>query len=143
MVSMIKEILLEVAVPHKNVNASPALHMDLLSQKGVEYVAIINKKGRIEDAIYKDDIKLSSEKKVMFSLTLQLQNSMQSDFDEEFGSVNYTIIQRENSKFVLIPISQGMLLVKLAKSRNPFRFITKVAEVLSLKLAKTRNEVLQ
>jgi len=42
---------------------------------------------------------MTQEKKEMFSMTLQLHNSMQSDFDHEFGAVNYTITDGKNLGF--------------------------------------------
>jgi len=117
--------------------------MNSLLEEGVEYVGIINKNGRIEEAIYKNEMNMTKEKKEMFSMTHQLHNSMQSDFDEEFGSVNYTITERENSRFVSIPISKGILLVKLNKSMDPFLFINKTAGILNFaKLLETSNGVI-
>jgi len=63
---------------------------------------------------------------------LQLQNSMQHDFDEEFGAVNYTITDRENSNFVSIPTSAGVLVAKLGKSINLFVFINKISAILNV-----------
>jgi len=116
--------------------------MNTLLEEGVEYVGIINKNGRIEEAIYKSEMNMTKEKKEMFSMIHQLHNSMQSDFDEEFGTVNYTITERENSRFVSIPIPKGILLVKLNKSMDPFLFINKTAGMNFAKLLDTSNGVI-
>ncbi|HMK32818.1 MAG TPA: hypothetical protein VK431_04250, partial [Nitrosopumilaceae archaeon] len=108
------------------------IQSDLLLEDGVEYLAIINKNGKIEDATYKNDINLIKEKKEMFSMGLRLQNSMQHDFDEEFGPVNYTITSRENSNFISIPTSAGILVAKLDKSIHPFEFIHKISAILNV-----------
>jgi hypothetical protein len=97
-----------------------------LPPENVEFVCIINKQGRIEQSIYKNGINISKEKNEMFSMSIQLQNSMQSDFDDEFGTVHYTITERENARFVSIPTHAGILLAKLDKSIDPFVFVNKI-----------------
>ncbi|HXX06327.1 MAG TPA: hypothetical protein VEJ68_05870 [Candidatus Bathyarchaeia archaeon] len=96
-----------------------------------EFVCVINKQGRIERSTYKNDIAISKDKKEMFTMGLQLQNSMQSDFDDEFGPVNYTITERENSRFISIPTSVGILLVQLSKTIDPFAFVNKMSGLLN------------
>lgn len=103
---------------------------DSILENGVEYLAIINKKGRIEDTVYKNDINLNDERKQVFFLSLLLHNSMQRDFDEEFGAVNYNITDRGDSKFVSIPIPDGMFFAKLNGSVDPDVFIREVFTIL-------------
>lgn len=67
----------------------------------------------------------------MYFLGIQLQDYMQRDFDAELGSVNYTITERKNSRFVSVPISTGVLLVKLNKSADPLPVIDKILETLN------------
>jgi hypothetical protein len=62
---------------------------------------------------------------------VQLQNSMQRDFDYEFGTVHYTITERENATFVSIPTHMGILLEKLNKSVDPFVFVNKITEMMT------------
>ena len=115
----------------QNIGKSKVLiQTDSLLEKGVEYLAVINKKGRIEDAIYKNDINLNDERKQVFFLSILLHNSMQRDFDEEFGEVNYTMADRGNSKFVAIPTRDGILFAKLDKSLDPTVFIKKILGIL-------------
>src|SRR5438105_3987084 len=98
---------------------------------GTEFVCIINKQGRIEESIYKNGINISEEKKKMFAMMIQLQNSLQSDFDDEFGPVQYTITERENARFVSVPTHVGILLAKLNKSADPVAFVNKITEMLN------------
>lgn len=143
-IMLAKHSLFEDLMPQtnteKNESATPR---DLFLERGVEYIAIINENGKIEDAIYKNDINLTSEKKEMFSMSLRLQNLMQSDFDEELGSVNYTMTERKNSRFVSIPTPVGILLAKLDKSVNPFLFIRKISRILNIskRLVESSNGV--
>lgn len=93
---------------------------------GTEFVCIINKQGRMEQSILNEGINITKEKSEMFAMALRLQSSMQSDFDCEFGTVHYTIIERENARFVSIPTDMGILLAKLNKLTDPFVFIHKI-----------------
>lgn len=111
--------------------------MAVLFEAGAEYVELINKNGRTEGTLCTKEIPLNEEKKEMLSMGLRLQYSMQKDFDSEFGTVNYTITERQHSRFVSIPISAGILLAKLDKSIDPFAYIKKVMGTLnSIKLSK-------
>lgn len=110
---------------------------------GIEYVGIINKKGKLEDVLYKQsDLNLTGEKKELFFMTLQLHNSMHSDFDDEFGQVKHITIERQKSRFVLIKIDEGIILVKLNKSADPF-FIDKIPGIVDSykRFLETRNGV--
>lgn len=103
--------------------------------EGTEFVCTINRQGRIEEEqsiILKDKINMTKEKKEMFAMGVQLQNSMQSDFDCEFGAVHYTITEREGARFVSMPIPDGILLAKIDKSVDPFAFADKMMVNFSL-----------
>ena len=105
--------------------------MTSLLEVGSEYIGIINKKGRLEEVFYKqNDMNMTEEKKEMFFMTLQLHDSLQSDFDNELGQVNYITIERQNSRFVSITTSEGIILVKLNKSADPFFIINKITGIL-------------
>jgi len=56
---------------------------------------------------------------------------MQNDFDYEFGSVHYIIIERKNARFVSIPTHVGTLLAKLNKSIDPFVLVNKIIVMLN------------
>ena len=83
----------------------------LLSQKtslfesGVDFVGIINNKGRMIDFIGTDSLVMPKDKKEMFFMKITLRNSMQKDFDEDLGPVNYCLTQRGDAKFISLPIS--------------------------------------
>jgi hypothetical protein len=46
---------------------------------------------------------MPKSKKEMFLMKISLRASMQSDFDEELGKVNYCMTQRRDRKFISIP----------------------------------------
>ena len=119
-------------MPTQQMISKDAFSLDeFIPPTGTEFVYIINRQGRIEQSIFKNGIEISDDKKEMFAMGLQLQYSMQSDFDYEFGTVNYAITERENARFVSIPINAGILLAKLNKSLDPFVFINKITGMLN------------
>jgi hypothetical protein len=107
------------------------LQDEFIPPEGTEFVCVINKQGRIEQSLYKNGLNVSKEKEEMLTMGVQLQNSMQSDFDAEFGRVRYTITERENARFISIPTHVGILLVKLDKSTDPFAFVNEIAKIMN------------
>ncbi len=70
---------------------------------GLEMIGIINKRGRMTESIGFDSLSMSKSKKEMFLMKIALRASMQRDFDEELGIVNYCMTQRGDQKFISIP----------------------------------------
>ena len=70
---------------------------------GLEMMGIINKRGRMIESIGFDSLSMLKSKKEMFLMKIALRASMQSDFDEELGKVNYCMTKRGDRKFVSIP----------------------------------------
>ena len=73
----------------------------------------------------------------MFCMSLRLQGSMQEDFDSEFGPVSYTITERERTKFIIFPLIEETLLVKLDRSADPFLIINKILMEIQHKLKES------
>ena len=69
---------------------------------GLEMIGIINKQGRMTESIGFDSLSMSKSKKEMFLMKIALRASMQRDFDEELGKVNYCMTQRGDRKFISI-----------------------------------------
>ncbi len=69
----------------------------------LEMIGIINKRGRMTKSIGFDSLNMPKSKKEMFLMKIALRASMQSDFDEELGKVNYCMTQRGDRKFISIP----------------------------------------
>ena len=93
---------------------------------GVEFIGLINKEGRMEDSLCKNEINLTEERKEMFLMQFRLQSSMHRDYDDEFGPVNHTITERENSIFVSIPTVSHTVLVIMNKNIDPTGAISKI-----------------
>lgn len=69
----------------------------------VEMIGIIDKRGKMTESVGFDALDMSEYTKEMFLMEIALRTSMQKDFDEDLGPVNYCMTQRENRKFISIP----------------------------------------
>jgi hypothetical protein len=93
----------------------------LVSQKAsiinpeVKLVGIINRKGRMVGSIGHGTIDLPENKKEMFFMKIALRNSMQQDFDEDLGIVNYCITQRGGTKYISVPVPNGNTILAVTK----------------------------
>lgn len=101
-------------------------HDKSILEDGVEFIGLINKEGRMESTLCKNEIDLTAEKKEMFLMQFRLQSSMQRDYDDEFGPVSHTITERENSIFVSIPIVSHTVLAIMKKNTDPTVVINKI-----------------
>ena len=95
-------------------------------EDGIEFIGLINKQGRMEDAIFNNDISLTGDKKEMYMMGLRLQSSMQSDYDSDFGPVSYTVTEREKLKFVSIVKFPYIILAIMKKSKDHIALIGKI-----------------
>jgi len=75
-----------------------------IGKPGLEMIGIINKRGRMTESIGFDSLNMPKSKKEMYLMKIALRASMQSDFDEELGKVNYCMTQRGDRKFISVPI---------------------------------------
>jgi len=93
----------------------------LVSQKAsirnpdVKLIGIINRKGRMVSSIGSGTIDLPENKKEMFFMKIALRNSMQQDFDEDLGTVNYCITQRGGTKYISVPVPNGNTILAVTK----------------------------
>ncbi len=79
-------------------------------------IGIINKRGRMTESIGFDSLSVLRSKKEMFLMKIALRASMQSDFDEELGKVNYCMTQRGDRKFISIPTFDEKTVLVVAKN---------------------------
>ena len=93
----------------------------LVSQKAsiinhdVKLVGIINNRGKMTDSIGTGTIDMPKKKKEMFFMKIALRNSMQHDYDEDLGSVDYCMTQRGNTKYISIPTRNGNTILAITK----------------------------
>jgi hypothetical protein len=60
----------------------------------IQYLFLINNQGKIE-IIFGNEVVSDPQRKEMLGMSIRLQNSLQKDFDNEFGLIDYMIIERE------------------------------------------------
>ena len=99
-------------------------------EHGIEFIGLINRQGRMEGAIFNNDINLTGVRKEMYMMELRLQSSMQSDFDTEFGRVSYNVTERGKSKFVSILNFPYIVLAIMKKSKDHIAVIGKIKTAL-------------
>ena len=99
-----------------------------LLENEIRYLAIINKQGKIENT-FGNEIVFSPQRKEMLGMSVRLQNSLQKDFDDEFGLINYTIIQRKNLRFFLLPYSSYVILAITSKHVKSTQVINKIKRI--------------
>ena len=92
-------------------------YLESLLEYDLEYVGVINVQGRIVEHASKR-LHLGPEKLEMLCMGIRLQHSMQSDFDEELGTVNYIVTQRGNLKFISVPIFSNVMLAIAKKDMD-------------------------
>ncbi|MDE1765156.1 MAG: hypothetical protein KGI27_02660 [Thaumarchaeota archaeon] len=100
-------------------------HIHSLLKYDLEYVGVINAQGRLVEHASKN-LRISPEKLEMLCMGIRLQHSMQSDFDEELGTVNYIVTERSTLKFISLPISGNALLVITKKGADHGPLIKKI-----------------
>jgi len=91
---------------------------DSLVRSEVEFVGIINEKGRLVETIGKDLLcDMPRDRKEMFCMKIALRSSMQKDFDEYLGPVNYCMTQRGKAQFISIPAVNGNTILGITKKK--------------------------
>ena len=133
---MLPETMLESIIK----NEIDFFHDKSILGEGVEFIGLINKEGRMESSMCKNEINLTEDRKEMFLMQFRLQSSMQRDYDDEFGPVSHTITERENSIFVSIPIVSHTVLAIMKKHMNPTVAINKIK--LEIRNFENRNKEL-
>jgi hypothetical protein len=97
---------------------------------GVEFAGFINKQGHIIDYMCKNEINLSKEQMEMFFMSTTLNLSMQRDYDDTLGPVQYTVTERGNSRIVSIPAPFGSIMLVLNKKVRASLLVKKIMKAV-------------
>ena len=98
-----------------------------IKDPGVELIGVINKRGMMTEFVGTNNIPLSDSKKEMFFMKITLRSSMQKDFDEELGKVDYCITKRDSKKYISIPtFDDNVVLVVTHKDVNHEKIIEEI-----------------
>jgi len=85
-------------------------------KSNLEMIGIINKRGKMIESRGFDSLHMPKPKEEMFLMKIALRASMQRDFDEELGKVNYCMTQRGDRKFISIPYFGDKTILIVAKN---------------------------
>ena len=94
----------------------------------IQYLAMINKQGKFEN-IFGNDIISNPQRKEILGMSIRLQNSLQKDFDNEFGLTSYIIIEREKLRFFLLPYLSYVILAITNKHVKHMHIIKKIKRI--------------
>ena len=97
-------------------NVEVAYLDEYLLLHGVEFVGLVARNGRLVDYRAKNGLKFPEEQKEMFFMSVSLYQTMQQDYDDSFGTVRYTITERENYRIVSIPNEQDTIVILMKGS---------------------------
>ena len=103
----------------------------------LEYVNVISPQGRILEHASRN-LNLSPQKLEMLCMGVRLQHSMQSDFDDDLGTVNYIVTERANLKFISVPMLSNVILAILKKGKDHKPLIDKILSKQFFNELKTR-----
>jgi hypothetical protein len=100
----------------------------------IDLVAILNHKGRVEDMVSRDDgvnTDLTAHKREMLFMESVLQASMASEYNDEFGNVKVSMIQREKVLAFSFQIYDYFLLVISKPLLDPLLLEQKISALIS------------
>src|SRR5574337_28296 len=100
---------------------------------GVDQIIMINENGRAEETLSKNTINLSSQKQEILYMSFRLHHSLLQDFDEEYGKVNYFVIERENVKIISVPFHSCKLFSIMKKGIDHMQVIKRIQQIVNLK----------
>jgi hypothetical protein len=106
------------------------------SNKEIQSVELVNKNGRLVERISSSNtINLPSHKKEMFHMSLRLKESMNKEYDEDFGKVNYSCENRERVAIFSFGIGEDILIVTLPNKANSHSIAKKIIPILGREFA--------
>jgi hypothetical protein len=97
-------------------------------EKGIEFVGLISKSGRLAASKEKNCLNLARDRKEMFFMGLSLQQRMNTEYDDEFGQVKYSLTEREDKIIITIPQESDTLIFVMEKSGN---FLSRLKRLLN------------
>ncbi len=86
---------------------------EILKDKGVRFVGVINKMGRLVVGRYNTSIKshlLDNEDQMVY-MQLAMEIFLRQEFDKKLGSVDYVLSKRKKVNMISIPVEKYLVLV--------------------------------
>ena len=110
---------------------------------GVDRIIMINEYGRAEEMLSRSTISMYSQRQEILHMSFRLHHSLLQDFDEEYGKVNYFVIERENVKILSIPFNSCKLLFIMKKEIDHIQVIRKMQQTENLKQEYLSRDTLE
>ena len=110
---------------------------------GVDRIIMINDYGRAEEMLSKSTINMPSQRQEILHMSFRLHHSLLQDFDEEYGKVNYFVIERENVKILSVPFHSCKLLSIMKKGIDHMQVIKKIQQIRKLKQEYLSRDTLE
>jgi hypothetical protein len=116
-------------------------------EPGIMQIGVINKRGRLVDSIGPSLTGMPDDKKEMFFMGVALMRSMQKDYDEDLGPLNYVLLQRQNLEFILIPADDDESVLIIAKKgfdhekfiKKHYQLLQNKSQFLDMKIEEKRQ----
>ena len=86
---------------------------EILKHKGIRFVGVINKMGRLVVGRYNTSIKshlLDNEDQMVY-MQLAMEIFLRQEFDKKLGSIDYVLSKRKKVNMISIPIEKYLVLV--------------------------------
>ena len=109
---------------------------------GVDQIIMINENGRAEEILSRSTVNLSSQKQEILHMSFRLHHSLLQDFDEEYGKVDYLVVERENVKLLSVPFYSYKLLSMMKKGIDHMQIIKKIQHIVNLKYEYAPKSIL-
>ena len=103
----------------------------------IQQVSFINRKGRIIESRFRENIespKLTKQEFEMLSMQCTLQISMNKEFEEKLSRVSYTLIKRESTLDFILPLYDGIIFVVVEGTTCIQQIGNKILELLRTEL---------
>ena len=100
---------------------------------GVDRIIMINEYGKAEEVLSRSTINMSNQRQEILHMSFRLHHSLLQDFDEEYGKVNYFVIERENVKMLSVPFHSCKLFSIMKKGIDHMQIIKKIQQISNLK----------
>jgi hypothetical protein len=110
---------------------------------GVDRIIMINEYGRAEEVLSRNTINMSSQRQEILHMSFRLHHSLLQDFDEEYGKVNYFVIERENVKIISVPFHSYKLFSIMKKGIDHMQAIKRIQQIVNLKHEYHPRDILE
>ncbi|MDC8452724.1 MAG: hypothetical protein LV477_07415 [Candidatus Nitrosotalea sp.] len=100
---------------------------------GVDRIIMINEYRKAEEVLSRSTINMPNQRQEILHMSFRLHHSLLQDFDEEYGKVNYFVIERENAKIISVPFQSCKLFSIMKKGIDHMQVIKKIQQIANLK----------